>query len=241
MTDPARTVTIARRYAGPPSSGNGGYTSGLLAAYAAGPGRPVTVTLRRPPPLETALTVDVGDGSARLVSDGVVVAEAGSGSLAADVVTAVAPDTARGAEAAYRGLSDHPFPGCFVCGTDRAAGDGLALRPGLVAPGRTACLWTPDPNLADEAGRVGPEFVWAALDCPGGWTSDLDERPLVLGRMTAITADHVTAGRTYTIVGQLLGEQGRKTTTATTAYDHDGQAVGRAEHVWIAVDPAAFG
>ena len=58
--------------------------------------------------------------------------------------------------------------------------------------------------------------------------------------MTASTSDHVTAGTAYTIVGRLLAEEGRKTLTATTAYDDEGRVVGRAEHVWIAIDPTRF-
>jgi hypothetical protein len=234
-------VTIARRYAGPPSSGNGGYTSGLLAAFVTSPpGRPVTVTLRRPPPLDTPLDVTVSDGGATLTAGGEVIAEAAPGAFTTDPVAAIPVSDARAAESAYRGLTDHPFEGCFVCGTARAEGDGLRLRPGLFAPGRTACVWTPHPSLADDADRVAPLFLWSALDCPGGWTSDLDTRPLVLGRMTATTDRPVEVGSAYVIVAQLLGEDGRKTFTASTAYDSTGQVVGRAEQVWIAIDPARF-
>ncbi|MGR6999796.1 hypothetical protein ACU686_19670 [Yinghuangia aomiensis] len=55
----------------------------------------------------------------------------------------------------------------------RTEGDGLRLFPGLLPqqPGTTATPWVPDASLADADGaRVRPEFVWAALDCPGGWT-----------------------------------------------------------------------
>ena len=242
MTASPHTVTIARRYAGPPSSGNGGYTSGLLAAFVSPPpGHPTTVTLRRPPPLETPLEVSASDdGGATLTAGADVIAEAAPGAFTADPVPAVPVADALAAESAYRGLTSHPFEGCFVCGTARAEGDGLRLRPGLFAPGRTACVWTPDVSLADEAGRVAPQFLWSALDCPGGWTSDLDARPLVLGRMTATTDRQVEVGSAYVIVAQLLGEDGRKTFTASTAYDTAGQVVGRAEQVWIAIDPARF-
>jgi hypothetical protein len=242
MTDSTTQVSIARRFAGPPTSGNGGYTAGLLAAYAGPADQPVTVTLRTPPPLETPLHVTSGDGDdgVRLLADETLVAEARPGTFAGDPVPVVSVDEARTAESAYRGLTDHPFPGCFVCGTAREEGVGLGLRPGLFAPGRTACVWTPHPSLAGPDGRVAPVFIWSALDCPGGWTSDLDARPLVLGRMTASTVDHVSVGTAYVVVGQLLEEDGRKTFTATTAYDDRGQVVGRAEHVWIAIDPARF-
>ena len=46
------TMTIPRRFRGPPNSGNGGYVCGMLARNIAGAAE---VTLRAPPPLETAL------------------------------------------------------------------------------------------------------------------------------------------------------------------------------------------
>jgi hypothetical protein len=47
MTD---SLVIPSRFCGPLDSGNGGYVCGRIAAYVSGP---VTVTLRRPPPLVT--------------------------------------------------------------------------------------------------------------------------------------------------------------------------------------------
>ena len=49
-------VTIGRRYRGPLTSGNGGYSAGRLAAFVDAPA--VEVTLRLPPPLERPLQVD---------------------------------------------------------------------------------------------------------------------------------------------------------------------------------------
>lgn len=74
-------------------------------------------------------------------------------------------------EESFAGFRRHPFPSCFVCGTDRA--DGMRLFP-VPAPGRPDTVvagWTPAPELADGSGLVRPEFVWAALDCPGGWSA----------------------------------------------------------------------
>jgi hypothetical protein len=48
-------LVIPSRFCGPPGSGNGGYVCGRIAAYLDGP---VTVTLRRPPPLATPMTVE---------------------------------------------------------------------------------------------------------------------------------------------------------------------------------------
>jgi hypothetical protein len=49
------TLSIDRRFCGPPGSGNGGYTAGHLAALI---GDSAEVTLRRPPPLETEMRVE---------------------------------------------------------------------------------------------------------------------------------------------------------------------------------------
>ena len=41
-------------------------------------------------------------------------------------------------------------------------------------------------------------------------------------------------------LGRYLGEDGRKTFTASTLYDADGRVLARARHTWITVDPALF-
>jgi hypothetical protein len=63
-----RQFVIERRFRGPPQSGNGGYTSGMLAAAAA---TPVEVRLMKPPPLEQPLSIrEDADGSRLLLLDG---------------------------------------------------------------------------------------------------------------------------------------------------------------------------
>jgi hypothetical protein len=239
-------LRIDRQYRGPTGSGNGGWTAGKLAEQlrsATGHDGPVEVTLRRPPPLDTALTIASDAGTARLLGpDGGVVAEAvgADPSALGDPVDPVDVGTARAAEADYAGLRHHPYPQCFTCGPDRTAGDGLLVFPGPIAPGRTACTWTPHPAMAATDGRLDPEYVWAALDCPGGWTEDLEGRPIVLGRMTAQVFGRPLAGEVHVAVGRLLDVDGRKTRTATTVYDTNGRIIGQAAQVWIAVDPAAF-
>lgn len=246
------TIVVDPRFAGPPGSGNGGYTAGLLAQLLpTDPRHGVQVTLRLPPPLGVDLATEpvteasvdpAGNVTAvRLRHGDRLVAEAQTVEADISPVEVVSLAAACEAEQEYAGLRGHPFPGCFTCGPDREPGDGLRLAPGPVADRRTACTWTPEPNLADHDGLVRDEFVWAALDCPGGWTADLQGRPMVLGRITAQVDDRARAGERHVVMGQWLGEEGRKTFTATTAYDSDGRVVARARHVWIAVDPAAFG
>lgn len=227
------TLTVGHRFRGPSASGNGGYVAGLLAARAGAGvgGSGAMVTLRTPPPLDTPLaTVADGDGGVRLMHGESLVAEAARSSLTVDAVPPVDPARAAAASSAYPGLRVHPFPECFVCGPARAPGDGLRLFPGRLGDGRTACVWTVVPDLAGL-----PELVWAALDCPGGWSAEIEGRPMVLGRMSAAVAALPVAGEECVVMGLLLGSEGRKTWTASTAYGADGRELGRAHATWIAI------
>jgi len=227
------SVTVAHRYRGPSDSGNGGYVCGLLAARAGAVvgGTGAVVTLRTPPPLDTPLAVVAdGDGGVRLMRGDTLVAEASRSRLEVDAVPPVDAAHARAATATYPGLVSHPFPECFVCGPKRAVGDGLRLFPGRLGDGRTACTWTVTPEFA---GR--PELVWAALDCPGGWSAEIEGRPMVLGRLTAVVDAVPEAGEECIVMGQLLGAEGRKTWTASTVYGPDGRELGRAHATWISI------
>jgi hypothetical protein len=243
------TLTIEHRYRGPARSGNGGYTAGSLAARVPdAAGHAVEVTLRMPPPLDTPLEVAVDGATTRLLDGDAVVAEA---RLVADelvAVEAVAPDVAAEAMASYAGLRKHPFPGCFACGPDREPGDGLQIFPGPVpgADDTVASLWVPHAafaergDLVDGVEHVSAAVTWAALDCVGGWSEDLEGRPMVLGRMTARLDALPVVGEPHVVVGRRLGADGRKSFTASTLFDADGRVVATARHVWVAVDPATF-
>ncbi|WP_116953580.1 hypothetical protein [Jiangella endophytica] len=223
------TVTVRSRFRGPTTSGNGGYVAGVLTARL-GDG-PVTVTLRTPPPLDTPLAVrSSGDDALELIDGDTLVAVAAA---SADELVTVAPvPVAEVAEisARYPGFSTHPFPECFVCGPARSPGDGLRLFPGRVGDGRTACLW----SVAEDVAGV-PEFVWAALDCPGGWSAPIEGRPMVLGRITALVSDLPAAGESCLVMGSFAGTEGRKTWTDSTLYGSDGRVLGRARATWIAI------
>jgi hypothetical protein len=222
-------MRIAPRFNGPPGSANGGITAGRLAAYVGAP--VVEVTLRRPPPLGVDLRVDASGGTARLLHGELLVAEAVPCTDDLDAGEPVDLDTARAAAAAYPGLVAHPFPTCFVCGPDHP--DGMRLFPGPVGEGRSAAAWTP----ADD----DPVMVWAALDCPGGWSADLPGRPLVLGRMAVARLGSPVAGEPHVVTGWITGEDGRKVHTGTALRRADGTVVAAARATWLAVDPAALG
>ena len=248
------TITVARRFRGPARSGNGGYTAGLLArrllgALPVGHGAPhvatappVRVRLHVPPPLDTELDVEV-DAEARsatLREDSTVVATASRSDLLREVVPPIPYDEVATRTGPYAGATDHPFPGCFVCGPDRVEGDGLRLFPGALGPGLTACTWRPDSSVAAADGTVPAEIVWAALDCPGGWSSDLTGRPMVLGTMTAEVLRLPREGAHCVVVGRLDQTDDRRSSTSTTLYGGDTALLARAEAVWVRVDPDVF-
>lgn len=243
-------LIIPARFRGPARSGNGGYTAGSLAGLvqAAAAVPTVEVTLRQPPPLDVAMSVATADAVTVLSHDGAPVAEAREVEVDLVTVEEVAQDVAAEAMAHYPGLRSHPFPGCFACGPEREEGDGLQIFPGPV-PGvdeTVASLWVPHASLAesgdvlDGVERVGLGTTWAALDCVGGWSEDLEGRPMVLGRITARVDALPVVGEPHVVVGQRRGEDGRKSFTASTLYDSDHRVVATAQHVWIAVDPATF-
>jgi hypothetical protein len=262
MTD----LIIPSRFRGPPSSGNGGYSAGAISAYAgeecpddhARPWPAVTVSLLAPPPLEAPMHLaPAEDGGVVATYDQKPVLSA---RCTHDEVVDVEPVTAAEAQvasASYAGLTAHPFPTCFSCGTGREPGDGLRIFPGRVTDAsvggdgashaRVAATWTPDGSVAedyhaygDEHPRASVPVTWAALDCVGGWAGDLEERLMVLARMTARLDSLPVIGEEHVLVGMGRGQEGRKSWTSSTMYDADGRVVASAEHLWIAVDPRAF-
>ncbi|HZJ07847.1 MAG TPA: hypothetical protein VFD59_20660 [Nocardioidaceae bacterium] len=253
-------LTIAGRFCGPASSGNGGYTAGSLAERVPGSTerQAVEVRLRQPPPLDVAMNVERVDDGALLLLGGARIAEARAVQVDLEPVEVVSIEAAREAATRYVGLSLHPFPRCFACGPDRAEGDGLRIFPGPIddAVGEAAKVaadgshvasgWVPHEGLAESSDlrdglqRVGMGVAWAALDCVGGWAGGIGERRMVLGSMTAQVDDLPLVHEPHVVVGTSRGSEGRKTFTASTLYDSDGRIVGRAQHTWIAIDPSAF-
>ena len=229
----ARRIPIAARFCGPPDSGNGGYAAGLLAQYIDGVAE---VTLRRPPPLGMEMEIGPGDDGAYLLIRGdELIAEARPGDI--DIAVPDLPDFAAAQKAAkaYTGFQAHIFPTCFVCGPDRREGDGLRIFPGkLDGGGVVAAPWVPDESLAPVDGRVAPEFLWAALDCPGAFAViDRLDSPLLLGRMTARLDAPVEAGERYVVAGWEISRDGRKLYSGTAVLSAAGTLCGIAKSVWI--------
>lgn len=227
------SITIASRFNGPPTSGNGGYVCGLLAREIHGPAE---IALRAPPPLDKALTLR-RDGDHVLLQDGDVrVGEAKPATL--DLVAPPAPSRAEARDAAtrYPGLNGHAFSTCFVCGAGRPARDGLNVFTGKLRDrDMVACAWTPAADLADADGRVAPEFIHAALDCPGYWALQrAGDMIAVLARFTVAidtAAPHV--GEELVVAAWPIQSDGRKHRAGSALYDANGSVLARAESLWV--------
>jgi hypothetical protein len=246
-----QTLVVPRRFRGPATSGNGGWTSGALAQLLAPrvPAPPVRVRLSVPPPLEAPLTVLREGPSATAEHDAGPVLTAtllGDGEQhGLEPVPPVAYHAALAAGDRYAGLRDHPFPECFACGTARARDDGLRLRPGPLDPPvpgvDVAAAWSPSEADVGVDGAVPMPVLWAALDCPGGWSVDIVGRPMVLGTMTARVLARPRSGEQCVVTGRADQVSDRKALTSTSLYGQSGDLLATGAHVWVAVDPATFG
>ncbi|HEY0116150.1 MAG TPA: hypothetical protein VGB54_10545 [Allosphingosinicella sp.] len=232
----SETIRIGRRFRGPPDSGNGGYVAGMVARSLGG--SHCTVTLLRPPPLDRDLWLESDGAGARLLDGEEAIATAVRGQVAVDVPPPPSVEGAQAASARFAGLRHHIFPGCFVCGPERAAGDGLRIFAGPVAGGseQVAARWSPDESCADAEGRLRVEMIWAALDCPGYFAVQDKAGVALLGRQSV--ALHAPARIEPMIVtGWAVQSEGRKHRVGTALHREDGVLVAASAATWIS--PAA--
>jgi hypothetical protein len=226
------TLTVARRFCGPPTSANGGYFAGLVAGLASAT---VTVRLLKPPPLDADLVVlERGEGQLEIRQGDEAIAETRPGHVA--LTPPQAPSYFEAVEASrhYAGFTAHRFPTCFVCGTQRARGDGMRIFAGPIAERNiVAAPWVPDTSLDRGDGKVRPEFMSAALDCPGFYAVSRDDRMMLLAELTAHIDRIVHVGDSCTIIGWALGTDGRKHHAGTALYNEDGELCARAQALWI--------
>lgn len=222
---------IEPRFCGPPDSGNGGYVSGRLAAFVAGS---AVVRLEAPPPLDTVLSVKGSGTNIELVRGATVVARARPAVMSLDIPVAPSFAEAETAARSYRGFRSHPFPTCFVCGPERAAGDGLRLFAGPLRSGVVACPWIPDASLGDGKGLVRAEFVWSALDCPGAFSFEFpDKTAVLLGEMVASLRGAVSLGERYVVIGWELARDERRHFTGTAIFAESGECRACARATWF--------
>jgi hypothetical protein len=234
---PGQTIRIPRDFNGPPANGNGGYSCGVVAAFIE---TPAEVNLRAPVPLDTSLAVQRSGDGVRVFDGETLIADgAPAPGLEIEVPEPVGVEEAREASRHYEGPFDGPFSRCFVCGRMRE--DSFGVFAGRV-PGRDlmATPWTPPEWTADDSGRVRPEFVWAALDCPASFAAYLNEEGELIAflvRLGVRIECAVAAGEEHVVISWPLGGEGRKREAGSAVVSRDGgvMAAGRA----LLVEPRA--
>lgn len=233
MAPVAETITVPHRFNGPRESGNGGYTSGVIAAHLEGA---VAVSLRSPVPLDEPLDLVPGEGPSLQVLHGeTLIAEAHPlPGVELSVPAAVSLEEARRAAQNYRAPDDGPFSNCFVCG--RAREDSFEVFAGQVeARDVVATPWTPPAWTAGDDGEVRPEFVWAVLDCPTYFACHLQgELTLsMLVRQRAEMLGPVIAGEEHVVMAWPIEQDGRKRLAGAAVLAADGEPLALAEALMI--------
>jgi hypothetical protein len=200
---------------------------------------PAEVTLRAPPPLGAPLDVDIQAGTVALRRGDLLLAEARATEIELELPAAIDFDRAAHASAGYPGFRRHPYPGCFVCGTERAEGDGLRLFPGAVEGTAVAAApWLPTADLCDAEGNVEELFVWAALDCPSWWgyaAFTTQTAPILLGRLSARVLSRPHRDERCVVQGWGLSREGRRILCASAVFGEGGALHAFARATWIEV------
>lgn len=239
---PQATLIIDARYNGPVGRGNGGYIAGAMAAFVSGDAE---VRIMRGFPVATPLAISRHpDGSVSCHLDGQELGRVRPLRLALAIPPPPTLSAARAAAERFRFLHGSDVRGCYVCSPRRAPGEGLRLFCGpLPDAGEVivAGVWEPGPELLDASGRVAPEQVWAALDCPGGYAIAalaLDIGVQLLGTCAASLKQPLRAGESYIVSSwQLAPPAGRKRFMGVAIHGVTGQLMACARQIWI--DPGA--
>ncbi len=234
---PVSTVVVPKHFVGPPGMGHGGYVAGIFARHVDGA---VQVTLRRATPVGVDLTIEVSDdGTVVLSHDGELVAEAEPAVLDLDVPPVPGIDAARAAEAGspsyWNEIGVHPI--CLGCGLARDDDEGLGIAVGpLEVDGQeqVAAVWRPTPAMAAADGTVDPQWVLAALDCPGAMAFIARGTFAgLLGRITFEQTAPAHVGVDHVVTGWQIDRDGRKLFAGTALATADGTVLARARATWF--------
>jgi hypothetical protein len=222
-------TVVESRFCGLPDVAHGGYVAGVMATVLGA--AEAEIRLHRPVRPGRALDLARADDEAVELRDGdTLLARAARTELPLDVPAPVALAHAEAASKAFLGRHRHLFPGCFVCGTDRAAGDGLRIFPGPVDGRRlVAAPWVPPGE-----GVVPDELVWAAFDCSQLWSlvahapADTTARIVTAALATRIERP-VVAGEPHVVVAWPIGGDERTWVAGAALFGPGGElcAAGR--------------
>jgi len=244
------TFRVLKRFNGPHDSGNGGYSAGLAAQFLLNADA-IEVTIRAPVPLDQTLRAHATETGFDIMTDDastrILIMSLRPSWLETPNVKSPGLEAATVAAATFRNEEDHFLPRCFVCGPARPVGDGLRIfsdwlkePSGLDNPNDfpiVAAPWQPAPDLADASGHISPEYMWAALDCPGAFA--IDKEPILLGRMTAKILSRPTPDAPIISVAWSKGQDRRKHFAGTALFNEAGDLLAFSEQVWIQIDSHA--
>jgi hypothetical protein len=232
------TVVVPEHFIGPPGMGHGGYVAGFFAGRIPGT---VQVTLRRPTPVGADLDlVELDGGRWELRHGDEMIAEAEPATLELDVPTVPTASAARAAEVSSPSRWDeqgvHPI--CLGCGLAREDDEGLELGVGpLVVDGieQVAAVWRPPARLAGDDGAVDPQWVVAALDCPGAMAYIARGTFAgLLGRIVFEQTGPVEPEVDHVVTGWEIERDGRKLFAGTALATADGEVLARTRQTWFA-------
>ena len=227
-------LIIDSKFNGPPKSGNGGYSCGILGQFIDGPAE---VMLRVPPPLDKEMQVETRDGKLFLMDGETIVAEGKAKGFEVNLPAPISYEEAVSASAKYIGFSDHHFGSCFVCGPDRSVHDGLRIFSGATQQTDiVAAPWEPFDDLFDESLQLKKEYYWSAMDCPSYFAIVGEQMSvLLLGKMACHIVNPIHQGEKIVVMAWKIGEEGRKFYSGTVLYGTDGELKSYSKNVWIAL------
>lgn len=230
------TIKIPGELCGPSNTAHGGYVCGRLAKHIEGP---ATVRLMMGAPLDVPLRIEASNGEVRMFDQDTLIAEARGAEM--DLIPPSAPSFASAMEASksFVAMERHPFARCFVCGPQRAPGDGMRIFPGAVqGQPLIAAPWVPNAAFAGGSDNICPEFIWAVLECTGGfaWYPQM----VVLGELSGQIKSALRPGEKCIVVGWKIAAEGRKHFAGTAVFSESGDTVAVGRATWIEIPKEAF-
>jgi hypothetical protein len=209
LTSAQQPIVVDDKFSGLPGLAHGGYLAGTMAT-ALGAAE-AEVRFRRPVPVGRVLDLArAADDVVELWDADTLLGRGARKEISVDVPAPVAPADAAAAANRFLGRHRHAFPDCFVCGTGRAAGDGLRIFPGPVEGRRlVAAPWVPPGD-----GSVPNQLVWAAFDCAQLWSliahapANTTDRVVTAALETRIEQP-VAAGEPHVVMAWPIGRDDR--------------------------------